>query len=118
MSLAITFCSPTDNPGIGYDVLVWTEIELHLGIVCASAPALKALISNMRNGTTRTGTSGGYKSMGTSSELKSFSDKKDPGKNGILVTEELIIKSAMYPPPTMALPEALSKGKRVLGFNQ
>jgi len=31
--------------GIAYELLIWTTIEMHGNIICASAPAIKALVS-------------------------------------------------------------------------
>ena len=37
-----------DMTGVGYNLFVWSSLELHLALICASAPAIKGFISAMK----------------------------------------------------------------------
>jgi hypothetical protein len=90
--------------------MVWGQMECQLAIVCASAPALKAFISNVKKGTIRSTSkkSSSYAtplspiSNGRSNATTDFEGDVAEGK-GILVTETLSLKSASATPPHNAL---------------
>ena len=96
--------------GTAYEIVAWTELEMQLAIVCASAPALKSLISSVSNGATRNGASAYAQSAGTSMKgvdrdrsLRTVATKNDllreyeeSSQKGILVTETLSIQSTSY----------------------
>ena len=62
---SITAERSNDAPWEGFNLWTWESVEVNLGIICASAPCLKALISRFiptlwpsRNGTTPSATAG------------------------------------------------------------
>ncbi|KAF2672564.1 hypothetical protein BT63DRAFT_130797 [Microthyrium microscopicum] len=93
-----------DLTWVGYNILVWTQLEQQVALITACAPALKAFISNVKTGETRTGGST-YKGSNYGTELNSGSnfqsgtnmklEKEIAYNKGILVEQRVSLNSVL-----------------------